>query len=153
MPKIKKQKKLPKPKKEKTKGKVKKEAWNAFSKYIRLRDGLITMGSKERGICFTCPSVVYLFTRYGGQAGHFIDGRGNAVLFEEDLVHLQCRQCNVFRHGNKEPYETHMVKLYGTKKVEEFKQLRFVTKDYTREDYERIRDYYLNLFKETFENN
>ncbi|KKT68112.1 MAG: hypothetical protein UW63_C0087G0007 [Candidatus Uhrbacteria bacterium GW2011_GWF2_44_350] len=145
--------KKPTKKKTITKSKVKKEAWGAFSKYIRLRDGLISMGSKETGKCFTCGRVTPLFTLYGGQAGHFIDGRGNAVLFEEELVHLQCRQCNLFKHGNKEAYETKMVELYGSKKVEALKQLRHTTKEYTKEDYERIRDFYKEEFKGCYENN
>lgn len=155
MPKVKeqkKQKRLSKKlgKKVKSTKAIKKEAWSWFSKYIRLRDCLITMGSKKQGKCFTCNKV-FDFNKL--QAGHFIDGRGNAVLFEEDLVHSQCIQCNYFKHGNKEAYEPRMLELYGKAKVDEFRQLRFTTKEYSREDYERIRDYYKEEYQDTYKGN
>lgn len=57
------------------------------------------------------------------QAGHFVPGRGNAVLYREDNVHPQCRTCNVFKHGNWIEYERWMNQTYGPAVVQELKDL------------------------------
>lgn len=67
--------------------KLKKTAWQEFSKWIRLRDCVKTTGDTESGVCITCGKLIPFKQ---SQAGHFIAGRTNAVLFDEDIVHLQC---------------------------------------------------------------
>lgn len=83
--------------------KAKLRAWNAFSAYIRARDGL----------CVTCKSGT------AAQAGHFIDGRHNAVLFSERGVHGQCYHCNIGLKGNKLEYWLFMEKRYGRKVIDQ----------------------------------
>ncbi len=46
------------------------------------------------------------------QAGHYIDGRNNTVLYDEKLVHPQCLRCNVFLKGNKVSYTVFMANKY-----------------------------------------
>ena len=76
--------------------KAKERAWKAFSDWVRLRDCLATTGTRDYGICITCsergdPS----WKPYKElQAGHAVGGRGNAVLFHEQLVNAQCGYCN-----------------------------------------------------------
>lgn len=130
--------------------KVKKQAWDIFSKYIRLRDCLITTGTKEYGLCYTCGRRKP-FSEL--QAGHFIDSRCNSILFEEDGVHAQCKQCNLFKNGNKDAYTPKMIKDYGLKRVEELQQLKHITKEYRIADYEAIKEEYNNLYKEVYVNN
>ncbi len=132
---------------------IKKDAWKWFSKFIRLRDALLTTGTKDMVKCFTCDALVSAWSRGGAQAGHFLDGRGNAVLFDEDLVHAQCLQCNFYRHGFKESYEPKMIALYGKDRVEGFRVQKREIKRYTAEDYEKIRDYYKEEFENMLENN
>lgn len=81
--------------------KAKDAAWKAFSLYIRTRD-------KN---CVTCPNP-------SQHAGHFIDGRHNAVLFSEEGVHGQCYHCNVGLKGNKLEYFLFMEKTYGRELIE-----------------------------------
>lgn len=132
---------------------MKGHAWDAFSKYIRLRDGLITMGSKEEGRCFTCDRVTPLFKRGGGQAGHFEEGRGNAILFEETNCHLQCYQCNVPKHGNQKVYEEKMLERYGQEEIDRLKALKKTTKNFTLEEITAIRDEYKELYEDALKNN
>lgn len=129
---------------------LKKDAWKWFSKYIRLRDALLTTGTKERVKCFTCDREIEIEK---SQAGHFIDGRGASVLFHEDLVHTQCYGCNVSKSGNKDAYTPRMIGLYGLKKVEEFWLLKNEVHQWTQEELEGIRDEYKETYKECYKNN
>lgn len=131
-----------------SKSKAKKKAWGAFSRYIRARDCLLTTGNIEYGRCFTC-NVLKEFKEL--QAGHFIDSRCNAILFEEDGVHSQCRQCNLFRAGNKDAYTPKMVELYGQARVDELYALKHTTKEYSIEDYKNIERLYKTKFEDIYE--
>jgi hypothetical protein len=116
--------------------KLKKDAWDMFSKYIRTRDCLEDGGTTEHGMCFTCGKV-YPFKQL--QAGHFVDGRTKPVLFNEDIVHSQCMQCNVFKKGNKDEYTPKMISIWGVDKVMEFLELRHnKDKTWRREELEEI---------------
>lgn len=123
---------------------AKDKAWSAFSKYIRLRDCIATTGDTEGGICVTCKDFT-LFKK--AQAGHFISGRNNAVLFDEELVYLQCQKCNVFLGGNYVLYAIEMTKRYGLDKVEEFQSRKSLTVIYKLFDYERIKKEYEDKYE------
>lgn len=90
---------------------VKKKAWLVFSEYIRKKyateDGYVD--------CVTC-NVVRPWKEM--QAGHFIDGRNNAVLFCELGTHPQCMRCNIFLHGNKVSYFKFMQKKFGDQMID-----------------------------------
>lgn len=120
--------------------KQKAKTWKVFSRYIRLRDCLERTGDPQWGNCFTCGRSKPFKEL---QAGHFIEGRGNAVLFHEDLVHTQCAQCNIFKHGNLNVYERKMVELYGEQKVQEFLQLRLAVKKWKPGELEEIEQYFI----------
>ena len=47
------------------------------------------------------------------QAGHFVAGRKNAVLFEETGCHAQCYNCNINLKGNTLVYRRRMIETYG----------------------------------------
>lgn len=81
---------------ETNRAKLKAMAWKSFSDYIRLRDALKTTGTTEECICYTCGKRYPLRLI---QAGHLVDGRHYADLFDEEFVRGQCQQCNVFKHG------------------------------------------------------
>jgi hypothetical protein len=133
-------------KKKVTLSKAKKDAWDkGFSPFIRLRDALRTTGTLEDLICITCDAR----TPYrGSQASHFIEGRGNAVLFDEELVNGSCFACNIWKHGNMTQYTLRMIDLHGREWVDEKQQLRHVTKKYTVADYQEIERYYKERVKE-----
>lgn len=127
---------MPKPtKKKKTipKSGAKKKAWDAFSKYIRARD-------KK---CVTCGAVTNL------QAGHFIGGRHNSVLFDERNCHAQCYGCNVGKKGNMVQYYKFMFKRYGQNVIDELQELDTLIVQYKTTDYLELERFY----KEKIENN
>ena len=96
---------------------AKKKAWTEFSRYIRLRDCLKTTGNRDEGKCVTCNQT----REYKNlQAGHFIGGRNNAVLFQEEGVHAQCYSCNAKHIGNGKPIEywLFMEKTYGREVID-----------------------------------
>lgn len=81
-----------------TKSKLKQKAWVSFSKFVRVRDCLTTTGKLNQGVCYTCGEV-YPIDKL--QAGHLIHGRTNNVLFDEENVKAQCRNCNIFNEGEQ----------------------------------------------------
>lgn len=70
-----------------SKSKAKANAWREFSRFIRTRDAIATTGDTDTLICCTCGKLIPFKQ---AQAGHFIAGRTNALLFDEDIVHGQC---------------------------------------------------------------
>jgi hypothetical protein len=106
--------KIEKPKKAKkiTYSKAKTRAWDAFSLYIRQRD--------EEDGCFTC-GVKKPYKQM--QAGHWIPGRHNSILFNELGCHAQCYHCNVGLKGNPVKYYDRMLADYGKKVCEELKRM------------------------------
>ncbi len=89
---------------------LKKKLWKIFSIYIRMRDCLETTGTTTRGKCCTCGKV-YDFANL--QAGHFIPGREDSILFDPACVHAQCYRCNVKRSGEWVKYFRFMEKKHG----------------------------------------
>lgn len=61
-------------------------AWKAFSVMIRKSKA----NHHGFGVCVTCPPKKAIKPWRELQAGHFVAGRGNSVLFDERLVHPQC---------------------------------------------------------------
>lgn len=133
-----------------SKSKAKKKAWGWFSKYIRARDCILTTGNIEYGFCFTCGRTKSFKEL---QAGHFVDSRCNAILFEEDGVHAQCKQCNLFKSGAKDAYTPKMVSLYGQERVDELYALKHTTKEYSVEDYESLASLYKEKYNDLLSSN
>ena len=137
--------KLKKPKKHKSLAKLKKEVWNIFSEYIRKRDCLKTTSTLESGKCVSCGE------EHGIKecdAGHFIPGRGGAILFDETCVHLQCKRCNLFLNGNQLPYRRAIVAMYGEGYDEYLERKSKETKQFERWELEALRDSYRQKIKE-----
>lgn len=88
----------------------KKKLWVVFSRYIRMRDCLETTGTIYEGQCCTCNRS-YTFANL--QAGHFIPGRMDSILFDPICVHAQCYKCNIKRQGEWVRYFRFMEKKYG----------------------------------------
>lgn len=123
--------------------KAKEAAWSAFSLYIRTRDCRRFTGTPDNGICVTCRR------EYGIkqlQAGHFISGRGNAVLFDERIVYSQCIGCNgnppYGKGGNYVEYFRFMLDEWGLEKIDEFRALKNETTIYKIPDFDRLTEVY-----------
>lgn len=118
---------------------AKKQAWNAFSKFIRTRDCISTTGRIDMGRCFTCGRV----KRFEDlQAGHFVAGRSNSVLFDELGVNAQCKQCNLFHGGEPLVYRKRLVEKHGEAVVVAMEMKRYMTKSYSIEELDMLRQYY-----------
>ncbi len=89
---------------------LKKRLWKIFSIYIRMRDCIQTTGTTTHGKCCTCERD-YPIGKL--QAGHFIPGREDSILFDPACVHAQCYRCNVQRSGEWVKYFRFMEKKYG----------------------------------------
>lgn len=131
---------------------AKKKAWDAFSRYIRLRDAIKTTGTIETVECYTCRKIYPAFGVGCVQAGHFIPGRHNDVLLDEVCVRAQCYNCNVNLKGNWIQFERHLVEDYGKDYVEELKQPRptkiMKVSDWLEEE-AHYKDWYNRLLMET----
>jgi hypothetical protein len=110
---------------------LKNKCWKLFSEYIRRRNA--DEGGTTR--CVTCGTAVYWKEC---DAGHFIGGRTNAVLFHEEIVHPQCKVCNIWKRGNYQAYTLYMLDKYGREKVDEFLQLKHQVRKYTTSELEEM---------------
>ena len=127
---------------------AKKKAWDAFSIYIRTRDCIRFTGDPTRGICVTCKTPRSIKEL---QAGHFVGGRGNAVLFDERLVYSQDGYCNqkppMGLGGNYAAYTLFMFdEGYTREEIEGFLALKGQIKQYKTKDFFEIADLYKNKY-------
>ena len=104
------------------------KTWVACSKYVRTRDCLKTTGSPEYGRCYTCGRV-HPITKL--DAGHFIPGRRNSILFDTQGIHAQCTYCNKMRQGAPFEYLDRMLIDYGQEVVDELRRVDKSTRKYT----------------------
>ena len=126
---------------------LKANAWQAFSKYIRLRDCLLTTGSFEYGECVSCDKTLP-FSQL--DAGHFIPKRsGN--YFSERGVNAQCRSCNRFHGGNQLEYRKEIIKRYGEGVDIELEKEAQQIKQFTPQDLIDVAECYKSKTKKLLE--
>lgn len=118
----------------------KEQAWDEFSIYIRTRDCLRFKDSLSEGFCITCKRD-YPFKKL--QAGHFISGRGNAVLFDETCVYSQCYSCNIGRGGSYVEYFVFMEQEWGREYIEELRLKKKTTIKYTESDLIELKETFI----------
>lgn len=128
-------KKPVKRKKKTTYAKLKAKAWRVFSKYIKMRDADLMKDGFVA--CCTCGQKLHWADKKM-QAGHFLDGRTNSILFEEKCVHPQCSGCNIFKHGNKVEYYEFMLQKYGKTTINSLRKLKMQTIKFTEDDLKEI---------------
>jgi hypothetical protein len=124
-----------KKKKVKTEGQLKEICWKWFSKFIRQRE------ADWRGYasCITCGVVKHWKEL---QAGHFIPGRRNAILFHEKGCHQQCYRCNVPLKGNPRAYDKFMRQKYGAKVIRDLEALNETPKKWKPEELLKLIEHY-----------
>lgn len=113
------------------KQRLKDRTWKLFSEWIRRK----AADKKGNVKCVTCTNEGYWKSF---QAGHFIPGRRNSILFVEENCHVQCYACNVCNHGNLIPYYEFMENKYGKKKIKELKKLKERSVTFNESDYETM---------------
>lgn len=129
--------------------KQKKATWKAFSLYIRTRDAKeyqkLHPETSDVAPCFTCSKV---FPIKSLQAGHFLPGRGNAILFDERQVFSQCYGCNVGRRGNYTEYTLRMLDKYGRAFVDSLISVKSDIVKFTIKELHEKEQYYIMKTKE-----
>jgi len=131
--------------KHKSMAKLKKQVWDIFSQYIRMRDCLKTTGCLSWGLCITCGKRYHIKLL---QAGHFIPGRHNANLFSEYGTHAQCYNCNINLKGNTLEYRRRILSLYGTGYDEILEEQDKEIKKFTITELEEMKETYKEKIKE-----
>jgi len=126
-----------------SKGKLKKKVWKVFSAYKR------QVEADKNGFvrCCTCGVIKHWKEV---DAGHYVSGRHNAVLFDEMLVHPQCKPCNR-DHGNMPNYTKFMMKRYGLthdELVKLYNKKKKELKIITYGELETLLEYYTERLKE-----
>ena len=118
---------------------LKKLAWHEFSIYIRTRF------ADYRGYveCVTCNRLLFWKE---GDAGHFISGRHNSILFDERGCHFQCKSCNR-NQGEQYKYGLFMLKTYGQKVIDELFKLDHVLKSWKPQELIDLRERYREINK------
>lgn len=99
-----------------TKTKAKKQAWEAFSIYMR------TKWNKPGFVeCYTCGAHTFLKERPGKRTtvGHWYEGHGDITYVNEVYVRPQCYRCNMMLGGNQGEFRDRIRKELGNKKVDE----------------------------------
>lgn len=91
---------------------AKEAAWKEFSRYIRLRDSILSTNTIDRCVCVTCGESFPTFGVGCIQAGHAVPGRKPGILFDEKAVNGQCGGCNR-RGGTQTEYTIWFVDTYG----------------------------------------
>ena len=125
--------------------KLKKEVRRLFSEYIRLRDALLTTGDSLYVNCITCSKLIPIKQ---AQAGHFIDCRHSATLFDEANVHAQCARCNVYLDGNILEYRRQIINKYGEGYDIQLEEKAMQAKKFTRSELESLKEKYKEKIKE-----
>lgn len=84
----------------------KKTVWDSCALYVKLRDcsndGMVK--------CCTCEKVGH-YTSF--DAGHFVPGRGNEVLYDDTHIFPQCAGCNCKGGGEQYKFGVFLQKKYG----------------------------------------
>ena len=114
--------------------KLKAKVWKVFSKYIRQKYA-------KRGMvrCYTCGVVKPIKEM---QCGHGLGGRGNSILFDEEIVRPQCVSCNIFRGGNYDIFHAKLIKENGVEWFQKKVKQKQETKQFTRKELEELYEKY-----------
>ncbi len=125
--------------------KAKDRAWKACSAYIRSKECLETTNTPDWGICCSCNSWKHIKDL---QAGHYIGGRRDNILFIDDIIHIQCIGCNYYKQGNYLEYKKYMINRYGEEKVERLENMKWIKKSLSLLELKALEQDYKNKLRE-----
>ena len=83
-------------------------------------------------VCVTCGKVGP-WTGQEMDAGHFLGGRSNSILFEPLNIHPQCKYCNR-TGGNPQAYRQFMIGCYSSDIVEALEKMKRESISFTRDE-------------------
>ena len=119
---------------------LKKRVWKEFSEYIRLKnsdkDGYVQ--------CYTCGKKFFWKEM---QCGHGLGGRGNAILFDTEIVRPQCKQCNVFKGGNYDIFHSKLIEENGLEWFKDKLRQKHSIRKFSPKELEEMLEYYKNEVK------
>lgn len=124
--------------------KLKKKADQAWSKYIRYRDGFKQNGEWVTE-CITCGVVKPIPQM---QCGHFVSRSCNLLRFSELNTNSQCVKCNMFHSGEQYEYARQLDLKYGNGTAEELHNQRHINHKLTITELEQIIEYAQEQVKE-----
>jgi len=117
--------------------KLKDKVWKVFSLYIRhkySKNGLVR--------CYTCGVVKPIKEM---QCGHGLGGRGNSILFDEEICRVQCYSCNIMKYGNYDIFHSKLIKENGVKWFQKKVKQKQETKQFTRKELEELYEKYKTI--------
>jgi len=111
---------------------ARRRAWDFFSKIVRLTEQVAPGACK----CVTCGAIKGWKNM---DAGHYISGRRDGVLFDRRNIHPQCPQCNRFaeRGSCSSAYTVWMQHKYGQAVINELVGRDRIPFEYS---YQELRD-------------
>lgn len=119
--------------------KMKEKAARVFQRWVCLRDCDAYQKFGMYAQCISCSNIRHFKALQGG---HYIDGRGQAFLFEENNCHAQCPECNGClkrtKKEIKEEYRNNLIKKVGLMEVVRLETLKYQTKDYSESELEEL---------------
>lgn len=123
--------------------------WEAFSRYIRMRDWAKQVDPDPwTAPCITCHKMYPIAGKGCMQAGHFITRGRTAILFDEKNVHAQCYNCNMNLKGAWDNYYESMLRMYGQETIDDLMARRFDEVKRPLYELEEGRDHWKRKLKE-----
>jgi len=120
--------------------KLKKQVWTLVSEYIRHKYAVNGIDT-----CYTCGVQKPIKEM---QCGHGIGGRGNAIIFDEDLLRPQCYSCNIMKYGNYDVFHAKLIAEHGLAWMKKKWALAKTTKQFTVTELTALKEHYKNLLKD-----
>jgi hypothetical protein len=114
--------------------KLKKDVWSLLSKYIRNKYAV-----NGYDTCYTCGKV---YPIKKSQCGHGIGGRGNAILFDEQLLRPQCYGCNIMKGGNYDVFHAKLIEEHGLAWMKKKWALSKTVKQFTITELTALKEHY-----------
>ena len=115
--------------------------WDLVSKYVRLKY------ANEQGMvqCYTC---LKWFHWKKIQCGHGFSGRGNAILFLEEILRPQCYADNCLNSGKLDIFTYKLREELGITRFEELWALKHTQRTFTIDELETMIEIYKQKIKE-----
>jgi len=108
-----------------------------FSRYIRTRNA-----KNDLVECFTCGKKDNWNNM---DAGHFMSRRHYSTRWDETNVQVQCKACNVFRHGEQYRFGIELDKHFGEGTAQELIQRSHQLEKFSTNDLEALLEKYKEL--------
>ena len=117
----------------------KKTVWKSFARYIKARD------ANFYGVCVCCTCSKFMeWNSPDCQAGHFVSGRSNNVLFDDQLVYAQCSACNNYGSGRQWEFGKFLMEKFGYDyaTLDEMQSRKNIVKKYTMQELKELKEYF-----------